>query len=141
MASSYSQDLRDRVIGAVEKEGMSCRAAALRFGVSESSAIKWVRRWRLTGRRGPAGTGGHRPSALKPHIEFLRSVLAEKPDMTLAAIARRLLAERSVKADTSMLSRFFRREGITFKKRRWSPASKIGRTSSATARVGANIKA
>ena len=38
MASSYSQDLRDRVIGAVEKEGMSCRAA-LRFGVSESSAI------------------------------------------------------------------------------------------------------
>lgn len=99
MASSYSQDLRDRVIDAVEKEGMSRRAAAFRFGVSESSAIKWVRRWRLTGSRAPAGTGGHRPSALKPHLEFLKGVLAE----------------RSVKADTSMLSRFFRREGITFK--------------------------
>jgi transposase len=141
MASSYSQDLRDRVIEAVEKEGMSRRAAALRFGVSESSAIKWVRRWRSTGSRAPAGTGGHRPSALKPHIEFLKGVLTEKPDITLAAIAKRLLAERSVKADTSMLSRFFRREGVTFKKRRWSPASKIGRTSAATGLVGANTKA
>ena len=138
MASSYSQDLRGRVIDAVEKEGMSRRAAALRFGVSESSAIKWVRRWRL---RAPTGTGGHRPSALKPHIEFLKRVLAERPDLTLAAIGERLLAERSVKVDTSMLSRFFRREGITFKKRRWSPASKSGRTSAATARAGANIKA
>jgi transposase len=141
MASSYSQDLRDRVIEAVEKEGMSRRAAALRFGVSESSAIKWVRRWRSTGSRAPVGTGGHRPSALKPHIEYLKEVLTKKPDLTLEAIAKRLLAERSVKADTSMLSRFFRREGITFKKRRWSPASKIGRTSAVTGRVGANIKA
>lgn len=141
MASSYSQDLRDRVIDAVEKEGMSRRAAALRSGVSESSAIKWVRRWRVTGSRASAGTGGHRPSALKPHIEFLKAVLAEKADITLAAIAKRLLAERSVKADTSMLSRFFRREGITFKKRHWSPASKSGRMSAATARVGADIKA
>jgi transposase len=141
MASSYSQDLRNRVIDAVEKEGMSRRAAALRFGVSESSAIKWVRRWRLMGSRAPAGTGGHRPSALKPHAEFLKQVLAEKPDITLKAIAKRLLAARSVKADTSMLSRFFRREGITFKKRLWSPASKIGRTSAVTVRVGANIKA
>ena len=87
------------------------------------------------------GPGGHRPSALKPHIEFIKGVLAEKPDLTLEAIAKRLVAERSVKADTSMLSRFLRREAITFKKRLWSPASKIGRTSAATARVGANIKA
>ena len=42
MASSYSQDLRDRVIDAVEREGMGRRAAARRFGVSESSAVKWL---------------------------------------------------------------------------------------------------
>ncbi len=93
----------------------------------------------IDGPRAPAGTGGHRPSALKPHAEFLKQVLAEKPDITLKAIAKRLLAARSVKADTSMLSRFFRREGITLKKRRWWPASKIGRTSAVTVRVGANI--
>ena len=44
MAGAYSQDLRDRVINAVVVEGMSRRAAAARFGVSESSAIKWVER-------------------------------------------------------------------------------------------------
>jgi transposase len=37
MASAYSQDLRDRVIEAVIRGGMSRRAAAARFGVSESS--------------------------------------------------------------------------------------------------------
>ena len=44
MAGAYSQDLRDRVINAVVVEGMSRRAAAARFGVSGSSAIKWVER-------------------------------------------------------------------------------------------------
>ena len=65
------QDLRDRVIDAVEVEDMSRRAAARRFGVSESAAIKWVQRFRRTGKRTPIGTGGHRPSALKPHRDVL----------------------------------------------------------------------
>jgi len=128
MAICYSQDLRDRVIDAVEREGMSCRAAARRFGISESAAIKWLQRYRQSGLRKPVGTGGHRPSALKPHRAFLQAVRAEKPDITLAALGRRLLAERGVRADTSMLSRFFRREGITLKKRRSSRASRIART-------------
>ena len=128
MASSYSQDLRERVIDAVEREGMSRRAAAHRFGVSESSAIRWLKRFRAEGARTPVGTGGHRPSAIKPHLAFLNAILAEQPDITLEALGRRLLAERGVKADTSMLSRFFRREGVTFKKRRWSRASRSERT-------------
>ena len=40
MASAYSQDLRDRVIDAVVRGGMSRRAAAGRFGASEASAIE-----------------------------------------------------------------------------------------------------
>jgi transposase len=38
------------------------------------------------------------------------------------------LAERGVKADTGMLNRFLRREGITLKKRRWLRENKIART-------------
>jgi len=105
------------VIEAVEQAGMSCRSAARRFGVGESTAIKWLAHYRRTGRRRPVGTGGHRPSVLKPHRDFLEAVRAEQPDITLEALSRRLAGERSVKADTSMLSRFFRREGITFKKK------------------------
>jgi transposase len=128
MAGAYSQDLRDRVIDAVEKEGMSRRAAARRFGVSESAAVKWLQRYEDSGHRQPVGTGGHRPSTLKPHRDFIEAAFKDKADITLEALGRRLLAERGVKADTSMLSRFLRREGITLKKRRWSRASRIVRT-------------
>lgn len=128
MAGAYSQDLRNRVIDAVEQEGMSRRAAARRFGVSESAAVKWLQRYEDTGQRQPIGTGGHRPSKLKPHRDFVVTALKEKPDITLEALGQRLLAARGVKADTGMLSRFLRREGITLKKRRWWRANKIART-------------
>ncbi len=127
MGRAYSQDLRDRVIEAVESDGMSRRAAARRFGVSDSSAIKWLQRYRRTGQRSPVGTGGHRRSVLAPHRDFLAAVRTEQPDITLAALCRRLAAERGVKADTGMMSRLFRREGITVKKRRSPPASAIAR--------------
>ena len=123
----YSQDLRDRVIDAVDVEGMSRRAAARRFGVSESAAIKWVQRFRRTGKRTPIGTGGHRPSTLKPHRDFLAALRAEQPDMTLEQMCRRLAEDLGVKADTGMMSRFLRREGITHKKRRWLRVSAIAR--------------
>ena len=128
MAKPYSQDLRDRVIDAVTSGGMSRRAAARRYEVSESTAIKWLDRYRRDGARAPTGRRGHRRSALMPHRDFLEAARAEKPDITLEALGRRLLAERGVKADTSMLSRFFRRIGITLKKRPSSPANRGGRT-------------
>ena len=77
MAKAYSQDLRDRVIDAVTGAGMKCREAGRRFGVGASTAIKWVERYRETGSRRPVGTGGHRPSVLKPHRDFLVAVRAE----------------------------------------------------------------
>ena len=141
MGRCYSQDLRDRVIDAVAGEGMSCRAAARRCGVSDSSAIKWLRRYRKTGRRAPVGTGGHRPSVLAPHRDFLQAARAEKPDITLAELCARLAAECGVKADTGMLSRFFRREGITVKKRHLPHRSATARTSAAGAPNGASIRA
>jgi transposase len=128
MSAAYSQDLRDRVIDAVEKEGMSRRAAARRFGVSESAAVKWLQRYEDSGNRKPVGTGGHRPSKLKPHRAFIVAALKDKPDLTLEALGERLLRECGVKADTSMLSRFLRREQITLKKRRWWRANAIART-------------
>jgi transposase len=128
MSKPYSQDLRDRVLDAVEKGRMSRRGAADRFGVSDSSAIKWVERLERTGLRTAARMGGYKPRKLDPHREFLEAARAEKPDTTLQSLCDRLLAERGVKADTSMMSRFFRRLGVTFKKRRSSRASRIVRT-------------
>jgi transposase len=128
MAGAYSQDLRDRVIDAVIGGKMSRRGAAARFGVSLSSAIKWVQRFERTGSRRAARMGGYKRVKMEPHREFLEAVRAERPDITLRALCQRLLAERGVKADTSMMSRFFRRIGITLKKRSSSRASATART-------------
>ena len=116
MPRAYSQDLRDRVIDAVSSGGESRRSAARRFGVSEASAIKWLQRLERAGDRRCAGTGGHRPSKVKPERDWLMAALEAKPDITLAALARQLRDERGVIVDTSMLSRFFLEEGISFKK-------------------------
>ena len=117
MARAYSQDLRDRVIDAVVDEGMARRDAADRFGVSVSSATLWVRIFRKDGRRSPLGTRGHRRSKVKPEGDWLLSLIASEPDLTLWELSARLLAERGVKVDAGMLSRFFKCEGISYKKK------------------------
>ena len=128
MPKPYSQDLRDRVIDAVKRDEMSRRAAARRYAISESVAIKWLERVERDGSREPVGHGGHRASKLMPHRDFLQAARTEKTDVTLQALCDRLSAERGVKADTSMMSRFFRKIGVTFKKRPSSRASRIVRT-------------
>src|ERR1700689_4330596 len=101
MASAYSQDLRDRVIDAVVRGGMSRRGAAARFGVSEASAIKWVQRFERSGSRSAARMGGCLRPKLETHREFLEALRTEKSDTTLQALCDRLLTERGIKADTS----------------------------------------
>ena len=128
MAGAYSQDLRDRVINAVVVEGMSRRAAAARFGISGSSAIKRVERVERSGSRTAAKMGGYKRVRLEPHRAFLEGLWAEKSDITLQALCDRLLSERGVKADTSLMSRFLRRLGVTLKKRPSSHASGTART-------------
>jgi transposase len=96
--------------------------------VSESAAIKWLERLERHGSREPVGHGGHRPSKLMPHRNFLEVARSEKSDIMLQALCDRLSAERGVKADTSMMSRFFGKIGVTFKKGPSSRAGRIART-------------
>ncbi|MEH2566036.1 transposase [Bradyrhizobium sp. AZCC 2289] len=58
MGQPYSIDLRERVVGAVIKSGVSCHQAAAQFGVGISTAILWVQRFRKTGSVEPDKIGG-----------------------------------------------------------------------------------
>ena len=82
MVRPLSNDLRKRVVAAVSK-GESCRAVALRFGVSVSSAVKWSQRYRSTGSVAPGKMGGHRKPVLDPHRAFI--VEAAEPDAAFDA--------------------------------------------------------
>jgi transposase len=112
MARALSLDLRGRVVEAVAN-GMSCRQAAARFGVSASSAIRWAAQVRSGRALAPMKQGGDRRSQ---HIEaeaaFILGVVEEKPDLTLAEIQTRL-NERGKRAGIGTLCRFFQHHGIS----------------------------
>lgn len=116
MAKALSMDLRERVVAAVLRDGMSARRAAVRFGVSESSAIKWVRRQRQTGSVAPSKMGGYKPRLLSGE---LRDWLLERArrDFTLRGLVAEL-GERGVSVDYVQVWRFVHAEGLSFKKKR-----------------------
>ena len=116
MPKPYSQDLRDRVIGAVDG-GMSARAAGRLFGVSESVAVKWVARWRRTGSASAKPMGGYKRSPLDTHADVLLALIAKQPDLTVDEI-RAALQRRGIRTGRGSVWRFFGRHGISFKKNR-----------------------
>ena len=125
MAKALSIDLRERVLAVVDG-GMSCRQAADRFGVSASSAIRWYDRRRREGHFEPKALGGDRRSGrIEAHAELILSLVEEKPDITLAELQAGL-AEKGIRAGLSTLWRFFKRRGITRKKRLRMPPSRPG---------------
>ena len=117
MARVYSQDLRERLIGAVAG-GQSARAAARVFQVSPSTAVKWVQHWRRTGQVPVARPRGHYRWRLDPHAEWLFALIAAEPDLTLAEIRQRLADERGSLSSINALWRFFDRHKVVFKKNR-----------------------
>lgn len=117
MTRAYSQDLRDRVIAAVDEEGLSRREAGRRYRIGDATAVRWLQAWER-GRRTPLRQGGDRRSRLPAHGSWLLGLIEAEPDLTLAAVSERLLAEHGVAADAGMLSRFFTKRGISFKKKR-----------------------
>ena len=128
MGRTLSQDLRDRVIAAIDG-GLSCRAAADRFGVSASSAIRWRQRALEHGEAVAKPRGGDRHSGrIEAHGGFIRELLAEQGDMTLVEVQVRLI-ERGAPVGIGTLHRFFVRHGITRKKRPGTLSSKTAPTS------------
>jgi putative transposase len=132
MVKPYSQDLRERVIAAVEDGELSRREAARRYRVSIASAVKWLQQYRRSGRLKARPMGGDRRSVLKPVRDWLLKLAAKKPDLTLMAIATQLKNEHGIRADASMLCRFFKAQGFSFKKNRARQrAAETGRRSRA----------
>ena len=133
MPRAYSQDLRERVIAAIEGE-MSARGAARRFGVSASTAFKWAQRWRRTSSVAARPMGGYKRSPLEAHADVLLGLLAERPDLTVEEVRGELRA-RGIHAGHGSVWRFFAHHGISFKKnharRRAGQARRGGRCSRA----------
>jgi transposase len=117
MTKAYPQELRERVIASVKRDGLSRREAARRYRIGEATAVRWLRAL-SEGRRHACPRGGDRRSRLTVHEAWLLALAAREPELSLADIAGRLLDSHSVTADAGMLSRFYNQRGISFRKRR-----------------------
>jgi transposase len=118
MTKPLSSDLRERLIEAVAG-GMSRRAAADRFGIAASTAVKWVRRWRDTGSKAPRPQGGDKRSdRIEAHAEEVLELVATMRDVTLAEIASHLERRHGERFAQSVVWRLLDRHAMTFKKNR-----------------------
>jgi transposase len=116
MGQPYSMDLRKRVVSRV-RDGHSRREAAGHFGVSDSCAVKLMRRVETTGSPAPARQG--RPPGggkLAPHRDFLIERVKAKNDITMPELAQALMKERGIEADPASLSRLLCKAGFSYKK-------------------------
>jgi transposase len=102
MGKPYSQDLRARVIAAVDA-GTGAYAAAPVFQVSVSYIYKALIRRRTTGEITARPSGGGPKPKLAAHDEALRARIATEPDITLAELQTWLLTERQVKVSIGCL--------------------------------------
>src|SRR4051812_24735096 len=91
------------------------RAAAMRFDVSVSSAIRWAQRWRAEGHARPRAMGGDPRSRLGEHRARLLQLIAQQPDLTLQEI-RSALAACGITVALSTVPRFLAVQNLTLKK-------------------------
>lgn len=120
MAKPYSNDLRERVVAAVESGGMSRNRAAAHFGVAVSTAINWVARSRRTGSVAPGKMGGHKLKTIRgEHRAWLIGRCKEKA-FTLRGLVVELAEVRGLKVDYRSVWAFVHDEELSFKKKRSS---------------------
>jgi transposase len=120
--NAYSEDLRKKIVEAVER-GTSKVEAARTFGVGISS----VKRFAATAKAGrslaPKKRPGSNPKLDEAARKLLEADLRERPAATLPERREFLRRARGVSVSDSTVSRTLRRMGWSRKKGRWEPQS------------------
>ena len=127
MGVAYSQDLRDRVLGAVDG-GLKVYSAAPLFRVSVSYIYKALGRRRSTGDVTAHRSGGGPKPKLGAYDEALRAQVMRKGDITLIELQAWLAGDHAVKVSVGCLWARLRHLGLTLKKSRSAPQSRTAPT-------------
>ena len=110
----YSQDLRDRVLRALER-GDRPTDIARRFEVSRVWVYQVRDRTEETGERGSRPIGGYRRSRIAEKEQDLRAWIADRPDLTLNEMQQRL-EQQGVAIKIGALWHQLNNWNLTFKK-------------------------
>jgi transposase len=133
----YSQDLRERVLSAVDG-GMPAYQAASVFRVSVSFIYKALGRRRRTGETTARPQRGHLPQKLEAYHQAIRDQVALQPDAMLDELRAWMLANHGVSVSQGGMWNALDRLGLTLKKRRNTRPSNRGPMLPRPALRGAN---
>ena len=118
MAKTLSQDLRLRVIAAVQS-GILRRAAAERYAIGEATAIRWVRELIRSGATTAKLKGGVRRShRIDAYGAIIHAAIDAQVDISLVELAELLERDHGLCVAPSTVWRFLKRHSITVKKKR-----------------------
>jgi transposase len=79
MGKPYSDDLRERVVAAIEAGHTRVKVAEL-YNMALSTVGGFIKRKRETGSVSPDKFGGHKTFALGPHTALVKELVAEQPE-------------------------------------------------------------
>ena len=114
--NAYSQDLRERIVRAVQS-GMSRTEAARRFMVNERTVRRYLRRYETTGSIAPtAFRPGPHPAIGPAQEAALLTQLTDAPDATLEEHCARWERDQGCTVSVSTMCRAQQRIGWTVKK-------------------------
>ena len=122
MPSSYSTDLRQRVLAAYDR-GMQTKQVAEQFQISPAWARRVKQRRRERGEVGPRPRGGAR--GIKIDREELARLVRQQPDATLVELRQRL----GIGCSLSGLCVALKKMALPFKKKHSTRPSRTGPTS------------
>jgi len=135
MGRAYSQDLRERVMAAVDS-GTGAYTTASVFRVSVSYIYKALGRRKKTGETSAHPWAGGPKPKLAAYDEVLRARVMSEPDATLGELQAWFMAEHSLKVSIGCLWKRLRHLGLTLKKSPCAPLNKTAPISSKPARSG-----
>ncbi len=114
---SYSEDLRRKIVAAVEQRGMSKTEAARLFDVSLSSVKRYSRMARQGNSLAPKKRPGRTPKVDEKAKKLLNEDMKERPAATIAGRIRFLQSITGERLSYSTIWRFLKRLGWSRKKR------------------------
>jgi transposase len=116
---AYSEDLRRKVVEAVQQRGMSKSEAARTFGVSLSSVKRYVGKARRGSPLSPKKHPGPRSKMSERARRLLKADVENRPAVTLRERRRFVEGVAGVSVSESTLSRLLRRMGFSPKGGAW----------------------
>ena len=116
---AYSEDLRRKVVEAVQQRGMSKSEAARTFGVSLSSVKRYVGKARRGSPLSPKKHPGPRSKMSERARRLLKADVENRPAGTLRDRRRFVEGVAGVSVSESTLSRLLRRMGFSPKGGAW----------------------